>query len=1007
MEYIEASRGVYPSTSGFLRLLRELIQCGGCPADLGRNWRSLSGCTPYVLYVINLVLPRATGTFKGFPSLPFRCSGDKDRLLSLGFDVVATCLRRYVLPDFIQEQEPTVEKSLCQMQKDALDLFTVRSLVDRLVVSTNEEEFKTYTNDFLPAASMGESATDAGPSNGMILNSGLPKPKSPGFLILCELLNRTGSVLLEVIRKVVDEGMGQAADVDQYLAALAVYGATPPTISSAKAGHTYALKNLLLPLRTMDYMNVQKAFSSRQNRIVGLLETLCSAACREKQFAAALSKFKGSAAVVPIVKFQNRPSAPVVTEVQASVIGQLLNYGKCLQSIVEFAGYSSDDVHAIDIARASSCFLIYLDEANQSLPQSQPLFDAISNLIDYLSAWCEGQNESAELLQVFLSRCLIPLRARKPTLLLNIPILDVIVTSLICVLNRGNLLKQAPTVAATCYEVLCHAMHFSSGAETLVVQGFWTTHLGSVWKRVSESGDAGDVWYSVSWILAGLAEELNYLGSSGSVPLASGETYVVRPEKYNQIINLLFQDQILESLVGEIPFSNPRLSESMSRAVHLLIGATILSSCTFRNPIQMTSILQILLNHLETTTFAPTTRNLSLAVLAATDFQFAIADEDSLNYVNSLSSHIARGGEAGIVASATLANVLRRSVIPGNEFPQHSVLHACSILVRISCVSFDKSSVPVQPTPEALIARACLMTVLPNMEEHLVQRILTDHGDFGQSSTALAAWISLLAGIDGDIVSVLKLISNFSFGSDMLLDGDILRALDMVGERIAAHMQSLESTNVQPARIGVPIYLQGHLELMSVLLLRASHTRQIEASNQVMRILYRYEPAAEKLLMAFPSDGDTTVAYVKCCAIAFEKAGSKQLTIPSSSPRVPAVNTMSTLSLHILENPLPRTLLGSIPAALGARTMKDALVTIVPDEQTSWWDSLGSIDWDSHHTLLVFNGIKAAEIARLGISMIRAGDMAKKNDCLSIARCLCRNVDATKVSLPCLALLPT
>ncbi|KAL7580005.1 hypothetical protein ACA910_004995 [Epithemia clementina (nom. ined.)] len=998
MEYIEASRGVYPSTGGFLRLLSELVQGGGCPADLGRNWRSQSGCSPYILYVIDLVLPRVTGTFRGCPALPFRCSGDRDRLLSLGFDVVAACLRRYIVPDFMTGQEPTVKKSLLQLRKDAEKLFTLRPFVDRLVVSTSDEEFKSYINDFIHPVPLGEIAGPGATVNQMIMNAGVPKPKSPGFLVLCELLNLTGSSLLEVVGKVLDDGVGRSNDVDKYATAFALYGSTPPTISSTKAGKNYPLKHLLLPLRTIDHVDIQRALLSRQVRIVALLETLCSAACREKQFAAALSVYAGSSAIVPIVKFQAKASAPDVREFQLSSTGQLLKEGEHLQSIVKLIGNQGDDVHWIDIARASTAFVFYLNDRRQNLSAPEPLVGALASILGDLSERCDAQDGSAELLRVILDKVLVFLHAKNAPMLLGIPILDVVLEALIVILNRHSMLKQAPALAAICYQILFRSMHFRSATESLSSCGFWTSHLGFVWSIRCENNEEieSNLWDSIGWILAGLAEELGHLGSSGYVLLPSDDTFVLRPKRYDQILDALLEENSLATIIAELPSQDSKLSEFLSWAIRLLAGGVVLSSYKLRNPFPVTELVQILLDHIQSCSFAPTSRFLALAVITAVDFQLATEEENLLSYAPTLAAIITRGGEGGLFSAATLTNILSKHEIPQDILPQHSLANGVSVLLRVSCATCDARSVPVEPKPEALLARHCLKAILPIVEERVVQRMLTDHGDFGQASTAVGTWIHLLASYDGDIISILKLITGFAFGSDMLLDGDILRVLDLFGERVIKHMQTLESNTIQSERVGVPVFWQEHLQFMTVLLLRASHGRQIEAANQVLRILSRYEPAVEKLFASFPRDGDTSLAYVKCCAIALDKAGSKQLSVPSSSPRTPALKSLCSLTRHISENPLPLAFLGRIPVSLTTRTIEDNLVTVVVDKQKSWWDSFDRNDWNEQLAFMFLVGAKAAEFTRLGFSIMRAGNTLEYIDCKSIATSLCRNVDALK-----------
>ena len=999
MEYIEASRGVYPSTAGFLRLLRELIHFGGCPGDLGRNWRTQAGCSPYLLYVTELVLPRATGTFRGIPSLPFRCSGDRDRLLSLGFDVVATCLRRYIVPDFANDQEPSLEKSLKELEKASQNMFSLQALLDRVLVSTTEVEFKTFISDFVQASPLGETSDYSYPVNKTVMNSGVPKPKSPGFLILGDLLNRTGSLLLDVIGTVLSEGLNQQEDVDRYVSCFAVYGPTPPTVASAKAGRNYSLTSLLLPLRSLDRINVDEALSCRQMCVVRLLETLCSAACREKHFTSSLDTYKGSGSTVPIVKFQARPSAPDVKEIQLSLVGQLLNDGTHVRSIVELIGSDNNSIYPVQIACAASGFLFYLDGLNLTLSRSDVLLAACKSSIKHLSSRCDEEDGSVELLEVILNRILVSLRVRRTPLLLNVPILHVVVESVAHVLNRSDVLETSPMVAATCYEVLFRSMNFQTAKVSLSRSGFWTIHIGFIWKSIcgNTKGEHSYSWLSLCWAMAGVAEELHDLGSSDYVLIPSQETSVLRPHRYSQIMTCLSEGTMLENIINQIPLSDSKVSECLSWGVHLLVGAVVLSSSTFRNPIQLNDIVDVLLERLAASSFPPTTRNLSLAVMTALDFQFAVSDENPLKYVQAIAAHVSSGGDGGIVAAPTLSDILRRSELPDHDFPQHVLRNGISFLLRVSCATFDTTSFPIQPKPEACLARICLKTVLPRMDEDLVQRLLTDHGDFGSASTAVDAWIGLVSSVDGDVVSLLKQITGFSFGSDMLLDRNILHVLDMVGERVIHHMQSLESNSLEPVQMGVPVYWQGHLELMTVLLLRVSKGRQIEAANQVMRVLSTYEHAADRVFTAFPRDGDAAVSFIKCCAIALETAGSTQLSLRSSSPHVPSLMSLSMLTRHLFENPLPRALLGKVPSSLTHQKMDDKLVTTMADNQSSWWDSLGQNDWESQHELLFGSGAKGAELVRLGFSIIRSGAMIEKLESKSIARGLCRNVDALKV----------
>ena len=98
MEHVEAQKGCYSSTEGLLYLLTVLIKTCGCPPDLGSQWRPRPGCTPYIEYVVDFVLPRAMGSKKGEKALYFASSADKYRLISRALEVIEAAVIRYYVP---------------------------------------------------------------------------------------------------------------------------------------------------------------------------------------------------------------------------------------------------------------------------------------------------------------------------------------------------------------------------------------------------------------------------------------------------------------------------------------------------------------------------------------------------------------------------------------------------------------------------------------------------------------------------------------------------------------------------------------------------------------------------------------------------------------------------------------------------------------------------------------------------------------------------------------------
>jgi len=99
MEHVEAIEGSYPATEGLLYLMTSLVRTVGCPSDLGSDWRPRPGCTPYIEYVIDFVLPRATGlTNTGKNPLLFGTPANKYRLVSRALEVVEAVIVRYMVP---------------------------------------------------------------------------------------------------------------------------------------------------------------------------------------------------------------------------------------------------------------------------------------------------------------------------------------------------------------------------------------------------------------------------------------------------------------------------------------------------------------------------------------------------------------------------------------------------------------------------------------------------------------------------------------------------------------------------------------------------------------------------------------------------------------------------------------------------------------------------------------------------------------------------------------------
>lgn len=260
MEYIEAAIGMYPSTVGFLRLLRALVVTGGCPSTLGDNWRVRAGCSPYIEYVLHLVLPRIMGTFSGLQPLPFRSLEDKNRLLSTALEVVEVCITRYVVPmPLASATDEDIQRSFTREKATAEKVLGLATLVDRVVVPATISDSKSFIYDFRPIDSSvlpkpSQQASGSVP-NQRVLASPLPLPKSPGFLVLAEALNGNRGSFFDVLAAALCNAVASSdgADADRFALCYAFFGATPPTMASTKNRKNRSLSDILVSLQTSNH----------------------------------------------------------------------------------------------------------------------------------------------------------------------------------------------------------------------------------------------------------------------------------------------------------------------------------------------------------------------------------------------------------------------------------------------------------------------------------------------------------------------------------------------------------------------------------------------------------------------------------------------------------------------------------------------------------------------------------------------------------------------------------
>jgi hypothetical protein len=406
MDHIESKKGWYPSTEGFLDLLKSLVSSVGCPSNLGQNSRVRTGCTPYVEYIIHFVLPKALGV-NSQASLPFRVSGDRSRLVSRALAVVEAVITRYNLPSADLRNTKAVVTPL--------SILGIQTAVDQVHVTSNQTDAKEIADDFKsmtasdlvpPSDPFGSNPT----STPLTANAnqyldvsgssatGIPVPKSPGFTVLVELLSSSCGILLQSLAVILTECGGPSGVLsifgdqsDKMDMTYALYCSTPPDLNSAKEGSkengpTKPLQNLLksfspkFQTANIDDKYVDNSIMWRETSIASALHILCAAAIREDAFIDALAAAKDKPLkLFPVLQFQEllhgsgNGNAQIMDmkakDVQVSRLTDLLfsiRDSRFLRStIVQYVGY--DAVYEMDSSEIAAAALSIVYRMKQTM----------------------------------------------------------------------------------------------------------------------------------------------------------------------------------------------------------------------------------------------------------------------------------------------------------------------------------------------------------------------------------------------------------------------------------------------------------------------------------------------------------------------------------------------------------------------------------------------------------------------------------------------------------------
>ena len=574
MVHVESKRGTYPSTEGFLSLLVALIRCC-CPATLGQGMRLRLGCTPYVEYVAHFVLPMITGSGGSkMGKLPFRSKADEARLFAKATEVIKTVLFQYSIASF-----PSVAQASQLLGQEAL---AAEVIVSDPASSTGNslEDFASKSinsgqQGMQSPSPMSQNVRGASPSS-------VPSPKSPGFVVLSDLLAASdGSILKSLAAVLVNNLSAFAAagnEASKLAETYALFKETPPTLVSAKhAGKNDTISDstraqLLKGLRpnVEESLGYSMAVYWLECGIVNGLKILCAAAVREEVFCKTVYAATTPIRVVPVLRFDKSPGSHQIISntVQLSRFQDVLQAAReVVYSLTDYVGYSATtDETDVSIA-ASGLSLIYY--FHQTLPGPQRMVAICRNglggpkKLSYAIAQrlvTSFERKSAadfNMLSLVVNWMVSSLRRGDSSLshvLLGLDDIDagrgtltVMETgsedcfgAILNMLNRLTFLIDADTskFAALCFEILVRISDLKrvgdptalraaiKCSERLRAVGFWRKHLGvflaqesTLLQSAHATGDA-NVLHSMAWTLQGIASELHLM--TGFSPAQNG-----------------------------------------------------------------------------------------------------------------------------------------------------------------------------------------------------------------------------------------------------------------------------------------------------------------------------------------------------------------------------------------------------------------------------------------------------------------------------------------------------
>ena len=994
MEYVEASKGVFPSTSGFLRLLSSLALNGGFPSNLGENWRTRTGCSPYIEYAMCLVLARAAGTFGACPALSFRSTEEKYCLCAAALELIKVAAGQYLAPlSFTNDKNKDFPDSFAAAKKETLQVLGLESLVECANLVPHEDDFGSFVNDMYPGYStVGGPFTVSTERTQTFPQSASPPPKSVGFTVLTAALRTDGNSLFATLAAVLSDKGGQPiSDPDDLALSLSLFRHLRPSFDNSKSGKPKdlsRLSNLLVTLRNEEDPSPPDSVVGLESVVANALQLLCIIASKEEAFASSVVAARLDK-MVPMLHFNIRHSSPDVWNLHfLRTRDKLESFG--LVAALPF--FMSRLWENITVPSCAAALLFLSKDSSEISRHKEKVSLACAEMVSHLSAKSPSSTEFANLLSFFLGTLLKELENQRPTPLRDSLVCQPVLESLINASGSINfvLSKKSARVAARCFESIV-LLNRLLGTTQYSAQ-LWHLSTSNIWNCVSRSasGEAPiDVLRSMTWVLKGLADVVNYSFSRPGAELLQGTGLA------DDTIRLLCEDGILVDLYTLLPSDTTGYSKDLSEALHFCLGSVLVVASRASRDIDLIAIIDVLLRQLGGDFDSDTLRYLSLALYISVDHAH-MPPIPTAELASRLCDAVVRVPSSNEILVATLILALRRlgPNISDQERIEKMLQQVSKTLFHMCCEVTD--NFPPAPTSQALTARAALKLLCSFAPDSAVHKVLVDSATFGRKRTPLDEMISLAARLDKDICSLLSLVGRVSLGSQELVRSGVLVALEQGGKSYREYEESIQNENPTLQSFPVPSFLCEHLQVCNVILSTVPEDLLHDAAQHVDEILKLYRPAIAQMLSTFPSDGNTTAEYLRTVSIVVR--ASRRFT-PNPNPGVLSVRSpIPAFVFSLLENPLPRAFLGPIPKALMRKNTQAAsdLVDMRAAEK-SWWEDLKQQQPDMQINDLCALGKQAAEMILSGLYVVEHTTSISSLDPATLGRSLIAVVDSIVV----------